>query len=333
MISLLRQFSSLHADRKQISVGLVGYPNVGKSSVLNALLGKKACTVAPVPGETKVWQFVRLMKRIYLIDCPGIVPPDSNASPEDILLRGAVRTEKVYNPAQYISAVLKKTKKHHLARTYELNDWTDATDFLDQLSRKRGRLLAGGDADADGMARIVLNDFLRGKIPWFTPPPDLSPEEQKEASQKGRTRDEAAKKRKRDEDDSEVAPALVKVAETEAAADEQKPEAEAEAEAEAEDAEGAEEFGGFNSDSAPSDFGSDEDDMISLGSISDEESDYGDAAEGAGVEGEDDDEEGDDDEDGDDVDGAAELSSAEEEEEDEAPPEPQQKPKAKRQKR
>lgn len=174
LISLLRQFSSLHADRKQISVGLVGYPNVGKSSVLNALLGRKTCTVAPIPGETKVWQFVRLMKRIYLIDCPGIVPADSQATPEDILLRGAVRTEKIYNPAQYIAGVLKKTKKHHIGRNYELSDWTDAADFIEQLARKRGRLMAGGEADIDGMARIVLNDFLRGKIPWFTPPPDLT---------------------------------------------------------------------------------------------------------------------------------------------------------------
>ncbi|CAK7242571.1 MAG: GTPase required for pre-60S ribosomal subunit nuclear export and maturation [Sporothrix thermara] len=340
LISLLRQFSSLHADRKQISVGLVGYPNVGKSSVLNALLGKKACTVAPVPGETKVWQFVRLMKRIYLIDCPGIVPPDSNASPEDILLRGAVRTEKVYNPAQYIEAVLKKTKKHHMARTYELNKWTDATDFIEQLSRKRGRLLAGGDADADGMARIVLNDFLRGKIPWFTPPPDLSPEEQKAASNKGR---EDTKKRKRDDADSaatganavatgtkkEAAAAAGDDAET-AGAGGAGADAEAE-EADASKAEDAEEFGGFGSDSAPSDFGSDEDDLISLGSISDEESDYGD---------EDDDGDEDAAEDGsdaeaDEADGGAAVSSEDDDDDDDeaTPPEPIRKPKAKRQRR
>lgn len=332
LISLLRQFSSLHADRKQISVGLVGYPNVGKSSVLNALLGKKACTIAPVPGETKVWQFVRLMKRIYLIDCPGIVPPDSKASPEDILLRGAVRTEKVYNPAQYISAVLKKTKKHHLARTYELNDWADATDFLDQLSRKRGRLLAGGDADADGMARIVLNDFLRGKIPWFTAPPDLSPEDQKAATERGRAREEAIKKRKRDDPDGKTTGAnSTIVADRETAAGD---EAEGDAE-KAEGAEDAEEFGGFGSDSAPSDFG-DEDDLISLGSISDDESDYGDATEKAEADGGEENDEEDDDEDDDEeaVDGGADLSAlSSDEEEEEAPPEPQQKPKAKRQKR
>ncbi|EFX05417.1 nucleolar GTP-binding protein [Grosmannia clavigera kw1407] len=206
LISLLRQFSSLHADRKQISVGLVGYPNVGKSSVLNALLGRKACTVAPIPGETKVWQFVRLMKRIYLIDCPGIVPPDQNASAEDILLRGAVRTEKIYNPAQYIGAVLKRTKKHHLARSYELNDWEDDVDFLEQLSRKRGRLLAGGEADLDGMAIIVLNDFLRGKIPWFSAP-ELSPAEVKQKGVDGRSGrfGEMKQKRKREDVESEAA--------------------------------------------------------------------------------------------------------------------------------
>lgn len=54
LIQLLRQFSQLHSDKKQISVGFVGYPNVGKSSVINTLKSGKVCNVAPVPGETKV---------------------------------------------------------------------------------------------------------------------------------------------------------------------------------------------------------------------------------------------------------------------------------------
>jgi nuclear GTP-binding protein len=54
LIQLLRQFSQLHSDKKQISVGFIGYPNVGKSSVINTLKSGKVCNVAPVPGETKV---------------------------------------------------------------------------------------------------------------------------------------------------------------------------------------------------------------------------------------------------------------------------------------
>lgn len=67
LIALLRQFSSLHSDRKQISVGMVGYPNTGKSSIINTLRKKKVCVVAPIAGETKVWQYITLMKRIYMI--------------------------------------------------------------------------------------------------------------------------------------------------------------------------------------------------------------------------------------------------------------------------
>jgi nuclear GTP-binding protein len=51
----------------------VGYPNTGKSSVINSLMAKKCCKTAPIPGETKVWQYIALMKRIFLIDCPGVV--------------------------------------------------------------------------------------------------------------------------------------------------------------------------------------------------------------------------------------------------------------------
>jgi nuclear GTP-binding protein len=168
LISLLRQFSSLHASRKQISVGLIGYPNTGKSSIINTLRKKKVATVAPIPGETKVWQYVTLMKRIYLIDCPGVVPPKERDTPEDILLKGVVRVENVENPEQYVAAALAKCKKKHVLKTYEMNDYANHIDFLEQLARKGGRLLKGGEADVDGVAKMVLNDFLRGKLPWFT---------------------------------------------------------------------------------------------------------------------------------------------------------------------
>ncbi|KPP61513.1 hypothetical protein Z043_120378, partial [Scleropages formosus] len=53
LIQLLRQFGKLHTDKKQISVGFIGYPNVGKSSIINTLRSKKVCNVAPIAGETK----------------------------------------------------------------------------------------------------------------------------------------------------------------------------------------------------------------------------------------------------------------------------------------
>lgn len=97
VIQLLRQFAKLHADKKQISVGFIGYPNVGKSSVINALVKAKSCKVAPVPGETKVWQYITLMKRIYLIDCPGVVPATNETETEKVL-RGVVRPERLEDP-------------------------------------------------------------------------------------------------------------------------------------------------------------------------------------------------------------------------------------------
>jgi nuclear GTP-binding protein len=114
------------------------------------------------------------MKRIYLIDCPGVVPPSNGDSEQDILLRGVVRVENVEHPAQYIAAVLRRAQTKHIERTYEIkySDYNDdAIEFLSILARKGGRLLRGGEPDVDGVAKMVLNDFLRGKIPWFSAPP------------------------------------------------------------------------------------------------------------------------------------------------------------------
>ncbi|KAK7544467.1 NUC091 domain-containing protein [Phyllosticta citribraziliensis] len=200
LISLLRQFSALHSNRKQISVGMIGYPNTGKSSIINTLRKKKVCTTAPIPGETKVWQYVTLMKRIYLIDCPGIVPPNANDTDADLLLRGVVRIERTENPEQYVAAALKKCKKQHIERTYEIQGFENATDFLEQLARKGGRLLKGGEADLDGVAKMVLNDFLRGKLPWYTPLPSIEDEVSgKIEGREGRYGEMPQKKRKRED--------------------------------------------------------------------------------------------------------------------------------------
>ncbi|XP_021924472.1 nucleolar GTP-binding protein 2 [Zootermopsis nevadensis] len=170
LINLLRQFAKLHIDKKQISVGFIGYPNVGKSSVINTLRSKKVCKVAPIAGETKVWQYITLMRRIYLIDCPGVVCPSAETDVEKVL-KGVVRVELVENPEDYIPSVLERVKKEYMLKTYKVDDWDSAQGFLEKLATRMGKLLKGGEPDIATAARIVLNDWQRGKLPFYIPPP------------------------------------------------------------------------------------------------------------------------------------------------------------------
>ncbi|CAG9793947.1 unnamed protein product [Diatraea saccharalis] len=169
LINLLRQFAKLHIDKKQISVGLIGYPNVGKSSVINTLRSKKVCKVAPIAGETKVWQYITLMKRIFLIDCPGIVYPSAETDTEKVL-KGVVRVELVQNPDDYIEEVIKRVRKEYLIKTYKIDGWETATEFLEKLAARTGKLLKKGEPDVNQVARMVLNDWQRGKLPFYVAP-------------------------------------------------------------------------------------------------------------------------------------------------------------------
>ncbi|XP_023131750.1 nucleolar GTP-binding protein 2 [Amphiprion ocellaris] len=170
LIQLLRQFGKLHTDKKQISVGFIGYPNVGKSSVINTLRSKKVCNVAPLAGETKVWQYITLMRRIFLIDCPGVVYP-SEDSESDIVLKGVVQVEKIKNPEEHIGAVLERAKPEYIQKTYRIPTWKSAEDFLEKLAFRTGKLLKGGEPDLSTVSKMVLNDWQRGRIPFFVKPP------------------------------------------------------------------------------------------------------------------------------------------------------------------
>ncbi|KAG8662815.1 nuclear/nucleolar GTPase 2 isoform X2 [Manihot esculenta] len=145
------------------------YPTLAFHASINKSFGK-VCKVAPIPGETKVWQYITLTKRIFLIDCPGVVYQNSD-SETDIVLKGVVRVTNLHDAAEHIGEVLNRVKKEHLERAYKIEDWDDENDFLIQLCKLTGKLLKGGEPDLKTAAKMVLHDWQRGRIPFFVPPP------------------------------------------------------------------------------------------------------------------------------------------------------------------
>ena len=181
LISLLRQFGKLQSDKKQISVGVIGYPNVGKSSVINTLISKKSCKVAPVPGETKIWQYITLFRNIYLIDCPGVVVDTAGDSETDSVLKGVVRAERLESPEEFIDAIQEAVKREHIAALYGLpksgeDTWKTTEELLEKIALKCGRLLKGGESCLRSAAIMLINDFQRGRLPHYVAPPELKEE-------------------------------------------------------------------------------------------------------------------------------------------------------------
>ncbi len=172
LFQILRQFDNIHKEKKHISVGFVGYPNVGKSSVINTLKKQNCCRAAPIPGETKVWQYVSLTKRIYLIDCPGVVY-DGGESDTEKILKGVLRCEKIEDPTEHISGILEKVNKEHIEKIYGVGKWENTEDFVSQVAVKYGKLGRGADPDLKSMSKIILMDWQRGKIPYFIIPSDF----------------------------------------------------------------------------------------------------------------------------------------------------------------
>lgn len=185
LISLLRQFGKLNSDKKQISVGVIGYPNVGKSSVINTLISKKSCKVAPIPGETKIWQYITLFRNIYLIDCPGVVVDTAGDTETDSVLKGVVRAERLECPEEFIDAIQEAVKKEHIAAMYGLpksgeGTWNTTNELLEKIALKCGRLLKGGEPCLRSAAIMMINDFQRGRLPHYVAPPELKEDEKDE---------------------------------------------------------------------------------------------------------------------------------------------------------
>jgi len=180
LLQLIKNYSRSRDMKTAVTVGVIGYPNVGKSSVINSLKRNRAVGVSSQPGHTRTLQEVALDSKVTLIDCPGVIFDDDvhpDARPEDadggagLLLRNCVSVEAIDDPEAAVDGILRRCAPAKLMAVYSIPAYADTNEFLRHIAAKRGKMRPGGIADKEGAARSVLQDWNSGKIPFFVLPP------------------------------------------------------------------------------------------------------------------------------------------------------------------
>eukprot|EP01105_Mastigella_eilhardi_P024586 TRINITY_DN6451_c0_g1_i1.p1 TRINITY_DN6451_c0_g1~~TRINITY_DN6451_c0_g1_i1.p1 ORF type:complete len:615 (-),score=222.91 TRINITY_DN6451_c0_g1_i1:34-1878(-) len=158
------------APKMGITVGVIGYPNTGKSSLINTLKRTRAVGVSATAGFTKHVSEIKLDRDITLLDSPGVVF-DTAVDPAQLALRRAVNPDSVEDAAAPVALMLQRPRAAEaLAARYGV-EGCDVKEFLQKVAAKRGRLGRGGVPDVDRTAREVLTDWCRGKIVYWEEPP------------------------------------------------------------------------------------------------------------------------------------------------------------------
>ncbi|KAK2877766.1 hypothetical protein FQN49_001219 [Arthroderma sp. PD_2] len=169
------------------TIGLVGYPNVGKSSTINALLGAKKVSVSATPGKTKHFQTLYLTPKIMLCDCPGLVFPNFATTKADLVVNGVLPIDQLREYTGPAGLVAQRVPLHFLEAVYGIKipirsleeggtGTPTASEILRAYARARGFATTGlGQPDESRAARYVLKDYVNGKLLFCHPPPRDSP--------------------------------------------------------------------------------------------------------------------------------------------------------------
>ncbi|KAM7186089.1 large subunit GTPase 1 [Rhypophila sp. PSN 637] len=186
---ILLRYMPEGVDRK-LQVGLVGYPNVGKSSTINALIGAKKVSVSATPGKTKHFQTLHLSDKIILCDCPGLVFPNFASTKAELVCNGVLPIDQLREYTGPAHVVARRIPQHFLEAIYTIKIHTrpleeggtgkpTASELLAAYARHRGFMTQGmGQPDESRAARYILKDYVNGKLLWVSPPPgDIDGEE------------------------------------------------------------------------------------------------------------------------------------------------------------
>ncbi|XP_031236354.1 guanine nucleotide-binding protein-like 3-like protein [Mastomys coucha] len=169
LMRVLGNYCRLGEVRGHIRVGVVGLPNVGKSSLINSLKRSRACSVGAVPGVTKFMQEVYLDKFIRLLDAPGIVPgPNSEVG---TILRNCIHVQKLADPVTPVETILQRCNLEEISNYYGVSGFQTTEHFLTAVAQRLGKKKKGGVYSQEQAAKAVLADWVSGKISFYTPPP------------------------------------------------------------------------------------------------------------------------------------------------------------------
>lgn len=171
-----------------VVVGFVGYPNVGKSSTINALVGEKRTGVTSTPGKTKHFQTLIISDKLTLCDCPGLVFPSFTSSRYEMIASGVLPIDRMTEHREAVQVVADRVPRSVIETVYKITlpkpkpyerqsrpPW--AAEVLRSYCASRGYVAASGLPDETRAARQILKDYIDGKLPHFEMPADVSNDE------------------------------------------------------------------------------------------------------------------------------------------------------------
>ena len=150
---------------------ILGVPNSGKSTLTNNLCGRTKAETGNRPGVTKAKQWVKLSNNIEILDTPGALWP--NLENENNALRlafiGSIKDEvlQIEEIALNLIETLLKEYKGSIKERYDVNELS-ALETMEEIAKKRGYVLRDGDFDYEKTARVILDDFRKGKLGKIT---------------------------------------------------------------------------------------------------------------------------------------------------------------------